>query len=290
MERQLIKVVFYGGIGDKDIEIRSGLTYEDVIHLCLDHIKNIVCEPNGNASKNVVTYRPAFGLRLLQSNGSSGNPIWLPYWHKFSDLQEMQLKRETLYEFRIRHRPLGSYNPDSIMGEYLFLQMMHDFLRDEAIPVADSNKISKQVFLLLLGIAVLFEKRDLPLLNNKVMDQNWVTPALQFQRLFYFPKQLSASKALCDRFTKRKFYNFDKKYWSFVELRINVKKLKEKGESLRFYKKLFHDYMVKTVPLYCTEIYQINPSERQTAVSAMMKVNENSNESGLYYGEVSEIS
>ncbi|RUS85667.1 hypothetical protein EGW08_006543 [Elysia chlorotica] len=279
MEGQFIKVVFCGDIQDKEIEITPELTHDDVVHQCLDHIKGVVCDPNGNASQNYATYLPVFGLRLQSDKRCHGNPVWLPYWHKFQETKET-------YEFRIRHRPLGSYNPDSVMGEYLFIQMMHDFLRDhESSPFGDAKLVPENVFIHLLSISILFHKKDLPFLNTKLVDQTWMLPLVQYHSLPSFPRKLSASRALCDRVTGGKFYTLERKFWTFVMLKKSLEKCKKEGFSLRHYKEKFHEYMVKAVPLYCTEIYQVRPAENLSAVSAMMKVNENSKDSGLYYGE-----
>ncbi|GFR85302.1 hypothetical protein ElyMa_000693300 [Elysia marginata] len=290
MEGHFFKVSFCGGISELKIYIAPELTYDDVINKCINHIKSRVCDPDSDASTNVAVYLPVFGLRLLQPNGSSENPVWLPYWHKFYKKQDVHVQgKQHAYEFRVRHRPVGFYKPDSIMGEYLFIQMVDDFMRDPAFPVGNNSVFSDDVFLLLLGISVLLQKKDLPLLNNEIVSLTWETPILRYRNILTFPQQLSASKAVCDRLTGGKFYNCEKKYWSFVSLRKNLKKMKEREEKLRFFKEKFHEFIVKCVPWYCTEVYQTKPSAYPLAVSAMMKLNQGKMDSGLYYGEVSEV-
>ena len=282
MGRQTVTISFCSGISNIEIDIISGLSYDNIIQKCIHHIRDKVCDHQSDAYKSVAMYVPAFGLRLLRTDRSRGNPVWLPYWHKFLTPQ-LESQAEEKYEFRIRYRPLGIYNPDSIMGEYLFLQMKDDFLRDPDFPLKD---MSENVFLLLLGIALLLEKKELPLQNKKIVDSNWDIPSLRWQNYLTFPKELSASKALCDRLTGEKFYYIEQKYWSFVGIRKNLKKMKERQACLRFFKEKFHEYLIKADSRYCLEFYQINPVDQIEPVSAMMKFNCNSSESGLYYGQV----
>ncbi|GFR85293.1 tyrosine-protein kinase receptor [Elysia marginata] len=304
-----INVLFCEGIKDLKIEITPGLCFDDVIHKCVDHIRHTICIPNSRASSHVVVHLPLFGLRLLDTNGSSKDPLWLPHWHTFSiENVGCQLKEET-YEFRVRHKPIdvGKYQPHSVVGEYMFLQAVQDFLKDPAFPVW---AIPEHMYLLLLSIALLVEQKELPLGDDQVVDQNWETPLLSLKYFLIFPRWLLSMSYRGVLFNRLTFSNHGEKLDSFRNIKksrpvpllqqivfspfphckkrlkgVNMLKRqvdKMKGQSYCFLriKTKFIETMFHAAPRYCQRMYSIKPADHFFPMYIMLKPNK---ERGLYY-------
>ncbi|GFO44568.1 tyrosine-protein kinase jak2-like, partial [Plakobranchus ocellatus] len=285
MESERITILFPNNdIANLEIDTTAtpDLECQHIIWQCIDHLKNVRAF-NDNATKYAAMYLHAFGLQLVNPECSDKKQIWLPYWHKFGTVGNGTSKDQKVYKFRIRHRPLGDFNPNSIVGEYLFLQMVDDFLHDPTFPLNDIDDTSLS---LLISIALLLQM-PLPLKNNEIVTRKTRIEQLDWSNLFNLFGTFS--KPLRDALEINTF-KLDKKYWKFYYLRKCVEGMKKKNMSICEWKKIFYGKLLKNFPQYCLEFYQVQPPEYNSPVSAMLKLHCGHNENGLYYGKVKECS
>ncbi|KAK0060288.1 tyrosine-protein kinase JAK2, partial [Biomphalaria pfeifferi] len=261
-------------IKSKHFELTGGLLCQDVLQQCLEHIGLKVVD---NKAEILATtkYLHMFGLLLL--NSSEEEQVWLPNNHIFDRNKD----QGQIYQFRVRFYPHNKRvnfrlpSPDDVVFEYLFLQIMNDFLMRE---LGGSDKIDDTNVLKLITISFLMP-RSLPFKSSCTVDVN-----LPKQSIHYFNIGNKVSNFIIKRFSTWWIDSF----WICRTVNTEIEKMKREMKPLSYYKQMFFNEVMTHEPYYWIEKYKAtyNNGNRTTEVTLTVNFYELNNKPSLYFGEV----
>lgn len=272
-----IKISFvHKGIAPKTIPTNvegSDLTYYSVLQICLHHTYKTICTNTADDKLLGPQFEQMFGLLVCPEEKN-----WLPHNHVFAKTSE----KPRNYLLKVRFRPPPSPSifdlKNTVMLEYLILQMLDEFLIGK---LGESIKFDDKKLFTILTIAMLFPK-NLPLDSTVTVDQKYNEPPIRFWRL-----DRLFSKYIRKRLISQKIIDH---YWICNGLKDNIRKMKLSGQKLLYYKKLFYDKIVEAEPSYWVEQYEVSSignDGRIDKVTVTISFLGENHQPALFYGQVS---
>ncbi|XP_055899362.1 tyrosine-protein kinase JAK2-like [Biomphalaria glabrata] len=258
----------------KHFELTSGLLCQEVLKECLEHISLKVVD--NNAEISATKYLHMFGLLLL--NSLAEEQVWLPNNHIFDRNKD----QGQIYQFRVRFYPHNKrvnffklQSPDDVVFEYLFLQIMNDFLMGK---LGGSDKIDDTNVLKLITISFLMPQ-SLPFKSSSTVDVH-----LSNQSIHYFNIGNKVSNFIIKRFSTWWIDSF----WICRTVKTEIQKMKREKKLLAYYKQMFFTEVMTHEPYYWIEKYKAtyNDGNKKTEVTLTVNFYELNNKPSLYFGEV----
>ncbi|XP_059179264.1 tyrosine-protein kinase JAK1-like [Physella acuta] len=248
------------------------LTYYGVLQICLQHIYRTICANTTDDKLFGPQFEQMFGLLMCPEENN-----WLPHNYVFAKTSE----KPRNYMLKVRFRPPPSSSifdlKNNVMLEYLILQMLDEFLTGK---LGESKRFDDKKLFTILTIAMLFPK-NLPLDSSVTVDQKYREPPIRFWRL-----DRLFSKYIRKRLISQKIIDH---YWICNGLKDNIRKMKQTGQKLYYYKKLFYDKIVEAEPTYWVEQYEafsIGNNGCLDKVTVTINLIGENHQPALFYGEV----
>ncbi|KAH9496422.1 hypothetical protein Btru_012599 [Bulinus truncatus] len=262
------------GIKSKDFELTDGLTCHEVLKQCFNHVSKALCTLYGNDFKICTPkYLIMFGLSVYPDN-----KIWLPHSHTFVKHQE----KIKIYQFRVRfypHREKINFEDGhrGVMHEYLFLQLLNDFLMGN---LGATNKFDDKKMFKLLSISFLMPA-SLPFDNSVLVNEQF-----KGQQIRLWSLKNKISKTISKRLITQLWIDH---FWIWRGLKDNINKMKNWRKSLGYHKQKFFTELMDTDPYYWIEQYTAtycnNEFNRNQEVSVTVNFNEFNHQPCLFFGE-----
>ncbi|XP_059148522.1 uncharacterized protein LOC131935843 [Physella acuta] len=270
-DKEMIKVTFvHKDIPPLLVSTNSDepVTCQAVILQCMYHVSDKILKPN--EQMNFPLYFPVFGLVKAPEEN-----LWLASTHTF----EKSSDKDRIYKFKVRYWPqlkseYFSKNAN-IMSEYLFLQILDDFLHGN---LADNRKFEDRKLFQLLTVALLTPSQ-LPYDNTVRVNHNFRGRSFNFLNI-----SSKCSKSVSSRLISTFLIDH---YYITVSLKKGIKKWKSSNNSLGSWKYFFLSTVFEITSSLCFEQYEataLNKYNKEDIVTVCFHLFEN-HQPALYYGE-----
>lgn len=271
-EKEMITVKFvHSDITPLRVSTNSDepLTCQAVIRQCMHHVSEKILKPN--QQMNFPLYFSVFGLVKTPEEN-----LWLPLTHAF----EKSSDKNRIYKFKVRFWPqlkseYFSKNAN-IMSEYLFLQVLDNFLYGN---LAEDKKFEDRKLFQLLTVALLMPSQ-LQYDNTVRVNHNYRGRSFNFLNI-----SSKCSKSVSSRLISTFLIDH---YYITVSLKKGIKKWKSLNNTLGSWKYFFLTTVFEITASLCFEQYEataLNKYNKEDLVTVCFHQFEN-HQPALYYGEV----
>ncbi|CAL1546676.1 unnamed protein product [Lymnaea stagnalis] len=247
----------------------SELTFQVVLIKCITHAGRKVCL---HSDISAPKFLAAFGLTVCPDE-----KYWLPQNHVF----EKSADKERNYKLKVRFHPSASgldyTRNNDVLCEYLFLQILNDFLMGE---LGGSNKLDDKKLFKLLSTALLMPK-VLPINSSVKVDNGF-----QQRRIHFWNLDKLFSKLISKRLITQRVIDH---FWISHGLQENLSKMKQWEKTLGTHKQDFYRAITVAEPNYWFEQYEavaIGRDNNQDSVTVTVGLYGDNQQPALYYGEV----